>query len=175
MTIEHTTIANETPGAIARLSRESHADPVKADDRWESEQAKWDGYDGEVFGSPQTVGACVFMTQLDGHVVGLGSWDPRQGPEYGIVGHNFVLPEFRGMGSGCRQCDEILQRFESLDIRRAKVSTVDHPFFVPAQRMYAACGFGEVGRVPWDRDPGLARIEYEKELLAARKQKRGVS
>lgn len=49
-------------------------------------------------------------------------------------------------------------------IETARVSTSDHPFFVPAQRMYAACGFREVRRIRWDRDPGLRMIEYEKEI-----------
>jgi hypothetical protein len=46
----------------------------------------------------------------------------------------------------------------------ALVTTCDHPFFVPARRMYQACGFHEVRRVPWDRDPGRTIIEYERQV-----------
>jgi hypothetical protein len=30
--------------------------------------------------------------------------------------------------------------------------------------MYAACGFREVRRIPWDRDPRQRVIEYEKKI-----------
>ena len=49
-------------------------------------------------------------------------------------------------------------------IESARVSTNDHPFFVPAQRMYVACGFREARRMPWDRDPRYQTIEYEMEI-----------
>lgn len=102
------------------------------------------------------------MTCIDGRIAGFASWDPRQTPEYGIVGHNCILPEFRGKGLGKAQVLEILRRFQGFGIRKAKATTCDHPFFVPAQRTYVACGFRELRRVPWPRDPGYRVIEYEK-------------
>lgn len=95
---------------------------------------------------------------------GFGSYDPRGKPEYGVIGHNCILPEFRGKGLGKQQIQEIFRRFQTIGIRTAKVSTNDHPFFVPAQWMYTASGFREVRRIPWDRNPRLSLIEYEKEI-----------
>ncbi len=165
MNVEFTTPLNQKRGTIASLLQQSYADLVKsAPSLWEPEQMNWEQYDHDVFGQPQTVGACIFLTLLDGHIVGFGSWDPRQRPRFGIVGHNCVLPEFRRRGLGKRQIHEILRRFREMAIETAIVSTHDHPFFVPAQRMYEACGFREVRRIPWHRDPGLSIIEYEKEL-----------
>ena len=65
---------------------------------------------------------------------------------------------------GKRQVAEILREFEQMGIRQARVSTSDHPFFVPARRMYTDCGFVEVKRVPLDRDPKQNMIYYEMEI-----------
>ena len=157
-------IADEKRGTIAGLLRASYADLLRLDPRWEPEAANWDAYDREVFACPETVGACLFLTRLGGRVVGFVSWDPRPDPAYGIVGHNCILPEFRSRELGRMQIEKILRRFRVLGIQTARVSTADHPFFVPAQRMYTACGFQEVQRVPWDRDPNVAIIEYERPL-----------
>ena len=165
MNVEFTTPFDQKPGTIALLLRQAYADLVKSDPLlWEPEQANWEQYDCEVFGRPTSVGACIFLTRLDGRIVGFGSWDPRQRPYFGIVGHNCVLPEFRGRGFGKQQIQEILRRFREMAIETAKASTNDHPFFIPAQRMYTACGFREVRRIPWDRDPRQRMIEYEKEI-----------
>jgi hypothetical protein len=51
-----------------------------------------------------------------------------------------------------------------LRIRRARASTGGNPFFSPARRMYLACGFREVWRVLWERDPQERIIEYEKAI-----------
>jgi GNAT superfamily N-acetyltransferase len=165
MNLEFTTPFDQKPGTIASLLRQAYADLVKSDPPlWELEQVNWERYDCEVFGQPASVGVCIFLTRLDGRVVGFGSWDPRPRPYFGIVGHNCVLPEFRGRGLGKQQIQEILRRFREMAIEMAKTSTNDHPFFIPAQRMYAACGFREVRRIPWDRDPRQRMIEYEKEI-----------
>jgi len=115
-------------------------------------------------GSPTPWGACVFLTGLDGLIVGFASWDPRQRPRYGIVGHNCILPEFQGRGFGREQIQEVLRRFRGLGIQTARATTCDHPFFAPAHRMYQACGFREVRRMPWDRDPGRIVTGYEKQI-----------
>jgi GNAT superfamily N-acetyltransferase len=165
MNVEFTTPLDQKQGTIASLLKQSYADVVKSDPSfWEPEKMNWEQYDQDVFEQPQTVGACIFLTRLDGRTVGFGSWDPRQRPRFGIIGHNCILPEFRGKGLGKRQIQEILRRFREMSIETAKVSTNDQPFFVPAQRVYAACGFREVRRIPWNRDPGQRMIEYEMEI-----------
>jgi GNAT superfamily N-acetyltransferase len=165
MNVEFTTPLDQERGTIVSLLKRSYADVAKSDPSlWETEQMIWERYDHDVFGQPQTVGACIFLTRLDGHIVGFGSWDPRQRPRFGIVGHNCILPEFRGRGLGKQQIQEILRRFRKMAVETARAITSDHFFFVPAQRMYAACGFREVRRIPWDRDPRQRVIEYEKKI-----------
>ena len=147
------------------MLKQSYADLVESDlEHWGPEVPKWEQFDRDVFEHPGTVGSCVFLSWSGDQLVGFGSYDPRQKPECGIVGHNCVLPEFRGKGIGKQQIQEIIQRFRACRIRKAKVSTNDHPFFKPAQRMYTACGFLETGRRHWDGDPSQCIIEYEMKL-----------
>jgi GNAT superfamily N-acetyltransferase len=130
-------------------------------DTWGLEQVEWEEFDHRVFRNMETIGSCVFLTRSGNKLVGFGSYDPRPRPQFGIIGHNCVLPEFQGQGIGSAQVREIIRRFQSLGIRLARVSTGDHPFFAPARKMYIACGFREINRVPWPRDPGQKIIEYE--------------
>jgi len=165
MNIRFTSTFDQEPGNIAELLKRSYADLVLSDpEHWRQEEAKWEEFDKEVFRHPDSVGACVFLTWTDNHIVGFGSFDPRQMPVYGIVGHNCILPQFQGRGIGKQQIFEIPSRLRSMGIQTAKASTNSHPFFVPAQRMYIACGFIEKGRRPWDRDPSREIVEYEKEI-----------
>ena len=165
MSLVFTALAGQQPGSIARLLKQSYAGLVSSDPvLWEPEARAWEQYDQEVFQHPDTVGACLFFSRHNDAVVGFASWDPRQAPRQGIMGHNCILPECRGQGFGKRQLEEVVRRFVSLGIQTARATSNDHPFFAPARRMYLACGFGEVGRVPWGRDPDLMLIEYEKEL-----------
>jgi len=115
-------------------------------------------FDSEVTEHPDTVGACTFVTCLDSEPVGMGSYDPRQKPERGIIGWNCVVPEHQGKGLGKAQIQELLRIFRNRGIRKACVTTTDEEFFVPAQRTYEACGFGRI------RKTKINNIEYELEL-----------
>jgi GNAT superfamily N-acetyltransferase len=165
MNIKFTSPFEPKPGTIAELLRRSYAELVSSEpELWRPEITKWDGFDKEVFQYSDTVGAGVFLTWCDNQLVGFASYDPRQKPEVGIVGHNCIVPEFRRRGLGKAQLLNILRHFQSMSIKTAKVSTNSHPFFIPAQRMYVACGFIEKRRYPWDIDPSSEMIEYEKEI-----------
>ena len=165
MKLNFTSPCDQEAGVLASLLKRSYAGLVESDpEHWGPEIPKWEQFDREVFANPATIGRCVFLSWSGDQLVGLGSYDPRQRPAIGIVGHNCVLPEFRGRGLGRQQIQEILRRFRVIGIKRAAVSTNAHPFFRPAQRMYAACGFRETGRRPWDGDRSQDMIEYEIEL-----------
>jgi GNAT superfamily N-acetyltransferase len=128
---------------------------------WERE---WREFDREVFDHPETVGACGFVTSLNGNIAGFASWDPRERPDLAAIGHNCILPSFRGRSLGRHQIEELLKILRRQGFRRARVKTGEHPFFTPAQRMYRACGFQETGRdaiVPYSR---FKAINYELSL-----------
>ncbi len=156
---------DEQHGLIASMLKRSYADLMEADlEHWGPEVPKWEQFDREVFEHPDTIGACVFLSWSGDRLVGFASYDPRQRPEVGIVGHNCVLPEFRGNGFGKQQVREIVRRFRVMGITLARVSTGESPFFAPAQHMYTACGFRESGRRAWEGDPSQNVIEYEMRL-----------
>lgn len=147
------------------MLNQSYAQLVEAEPEiWQTEKANWEESDGNVFENPNTIGQCTFLSWYGPAIVGFFSLDPRPRPAYGVIGHNCILPEYRRQGYGRQQINEALRRLAQRGIRQARVSTSDHPFFVPAQRMYTASGFVEVGRTPWERDARQNMIHYEKEL-----------
>jgi len=120
-------------------------------------EAKLKHFDREVFENPETVGACTFVTCLGREPIGMASYDPRQGPEVGIIGYNCIVPEYQRQGYGKAQIKELLRIFRKKHFKKASVVTGDAPFFIPAQRMYQACGFRETKRHE-------GNIEYEMRL-----------
>ena len=121
-------------------------------------------FDKDVFENPDTIGACAFILTLNGKPVGMASWDPRQGPELGIIGYNCILPEYQGRGFGKAQIKEIFKRLKEQGFKKVIVTTGAHPFFEPADNMYLACGFKEIRRYSERRDPRYGSIDYEIEL-----------
>ena len=157
-------------GLVEHLLAESYAALTVELSAKQTQHFDWRTFDRDVFESPDTVGACTFITCLDGQVIGLGSFDPRprkpgQRPERGIVGHNCILPAYRGQGRGKQQMQEILRRLIAVGIRTAIATTGEHPFFLPAQRMYLACGFDEAQRLEANQDRPIRVIEYQKQLV----------
>jgi RimJ/RimL family protein N-acetyltransferase len=127
-------------------------------------------FDNEAFENPDTVGACTFITTLNGQVVGMASYDPRQGPEIGIIGYNCVVTEFQGKGFGTQQIKEVLRRFGQMKFKKAAVTTGDHPFFIPAQKMYLSCGFKETKKYNDGRDPRYGSVDYEIDLRTGNRE-----
>lgn len=103
-------------------------------------------FDREVFAHPDTVGACTLITVLADRTVGLVSYDPRPGPQFGIIGYNGILPPYQRKGYGSRQIREVIRILIARGFESASVTTSLHPFFEPAHRMYQTCGFHEVSR-----------------------------
>jgi GNAT superfamily N-acetyltransferase len=165
MDLRYTSPFEREPGIIAWLLNQSYAELIRAQpELWESERKNWEETDKSVFENPDTIGACSFLTWYGTNIVGFFSFDPRPQPAYAVIGHNCILPEFRNQGFGKRQIAEILHQLRQRRIRQARVSTNDHPFFVPAQRMYISCGFVELERIPWDRNPKQNIIHYNVKI-----------
>ncbi len=165
MYLRFTSPFEREPGVVAWLLKQSYAELVASDpEHFESELENWEESDRNIFENPHTVGACTFLSWANMDLVGFLCFDPRSRPAYGVIGHNCILPPFRGQGFGKQQINEIIRRFRKAGIKQAKVSTNDHPFFVPAQHMYTACGFREVKRIPWDRDARQNMIHYEMDI-----------
>jgi len=158
-------IPGHEQGLIFRMLQAAYVSPARFEAgllaAWAPE---WQAYDAEIFDAPDTVGAAGFVTYLGPDIIGFASWDPRQHPT-GIIGHNCILPEFRGNGYGQKQVAEVLRRLQAAGFTRARVATGDLDGFLPAQKMYLACGFRETKRISDPRHGAWQLIEFEKELL----------
>lgn len=118
----------------------------------------------DAYENPESVGKCLFFSLLEDELVGFGSYMPKSELNSAIIGHNCVLSHFRGSGFGTQQILEIVGRFQEIKLVKAVVTTGDHAFFVPAQKMYLACGFTETRRYAGGPDPRYQLIEYERAL-----------
>ncbi|MDD5623108.1 MAG: GNAT family N-acetyltransferase [Candidatus Peribacteraceae bacterium] len=156
--------ANFVPGTIERLLKESYTSmqPQMTEKEWRKLMKIFEDFDHEVATHPE-VARCTFVTEEDGLPIGLGSFDPRQRPALGLIGHNVLLPSARGKGYGKLQLQEILRRMQSLGIKKVRVSTGEHPFFTAAQKNYESVGFRETRRFV-DEKWSSGQIEYEMEF-----------
>lgn len=157
-------ISSIEPGKLFEILKSAYAS-VLEDDSAHKEQylESWQKFDNEVFDNPDTVGKCVLVSFFNEKIVGFFSYDPRQLPEYGIIGQNCILPEFRGHGFGKEQIAAILNIFKERGAKKAVVTTGDSQFYVSAQKTYESLGFTEVSRSPKDKW-GYGEIHYEKVL-----------
>ena len=159
MNLIFTQSAKYEPGIIYRLLSACYAEIL---DRELTEQ--FQQFDREVFKNAKTVGSCTFVTTLNSDIVGMASYDPRQAPKLGIIGHNCILPEHQKKGYGKQQILEVIKRLRSRDIFRVIVSTSEHPFFEPARKMYLSCGFTELERKRKHPEDLYRTIYYGMEL-----------
>lgn len=165
MVIGFSEITLEQRGLLADLLHVSYA-TLLADESgcWSGLAKEQADFDYEVFEDFSTMSKCVFLTTRENEVVGFASFDPRSWPHHGVVGHNCILPAYRGEGIGRRQIEEVLSRLRRMGMERAVVSTNEHPFFLPARRNYESCGFIEFRSFAGGPDPRYAMIEYVKDL-----------
>lgn len=159
-----TPVSQYHPGDLFEIIYRSYELLAKNDSQyWQQEEKEWARFDKQAFGHPE-IARCISVTCLGSQPIGLASYDPRHFPEYGVIGQNCVLPEFRGRGFGSRQIREVLRIFQEHGVKKAKVTTSEHPFFRPAQRMYLSLGFIEISRTVGGPDPNYKIIEFEKTL-----------
>jgi GNAT superfamily N-acetyltransferase len=90
----------------------------------------------------------AFVTYLGDTPIGYGLPHLTESPGLGFVGFNCIMPEYRCRGYGRKQLAEIVRRLETFGTERIEATTSLHPFFLPARRMYVACGFTESGTHP---------------------------
>lgn len=158
-------ISKYSSGIIYEIINQSYADLLEADlEYWLPEREKWKQLDKEVFDNPETIGKCFFITSYYEEIVGMVSYDPRQRPEYGIIGQNCVLPVHRGKGFGTKQILKVIEIFGKEGFLKVKATTSEHPFFIPAQKIYRYLGFKEIGKREGGPDPRYGLIDFEMVL-----------
>lgn len=128
-------------GTLFSLLARSYSEWAAADPGLLAEWERgWRQYDEDVHCHPESVGQSGFVSCLGGSAVGFGSWDPRAFPT-AHVGHNCILPAFRGSGHGTVQLERITTLLRDAGFTRAVARTGDIPFFAAARRMYESRGF----------------------------------
>ena len=163
--LEYTPFTGHEPGTVLSMLEAGYEAYFEIEpycrEAWISD---WRGYDRAVFAHPESVGASGFVSVLGSQAVGFASWDPRGFP-LGVIGHNSVLPEFRGRGFGKLQVMRVVEILLERCFREIRVTTGDNDFFLPARRMYASCGFAETGRAPGPPPSRMGIVQFSKSLV----------
>jgi len=127
---------------------------------------KWLADDNFFFDNPTIGDKYCFVTTLGDEAIGFLAWDPRNLPEYAIIGDNCIIPKHNGKGYGKLQLKEAINRITQNDVKKIFVSTDND--FIPAQRMYESVGFKrlEISTLePWQVERN-SDIYYGMEISA---------
>lgn len=163
MALQFNSIGSYKKGDLCTILCQSYEQLLEQDIRNKEKYLEnWKQFDDDSFNLSE-VGKCVFVTCLNNKPIGLFSYDPRQFPEIGIIGHNCILPEYRKHGYGKEQIKYLLKIFRDHQCNVARVETGSIDFFFPAQKMYQSLGFKAVGR-QFDKIWFYDVIEYEKKF-----------
>lgn len=120
------------------------ADAYSFDRRWHSNfERDWKEYDEFFYDNLKFTDKCGFIMELGGEPIGHISWDPRNLPEYVIIGHNCILTAYKGRGYGKILLSEAIKRIKEYEnIRKIIVTTNES--LISAQKNYEGAGFLKV-------------------------------
>ncbi len=108
----------------------------------------WKEFDDFVYDRLPMLEQYGFISVENGEPVGFVTWDPRGLPAEIRIGHNCILPTFRGRGWGKAQLGLALERMISQGPETITVVTGADEFFAPARRMYEANGLTRQADAP---------------------------
>lgn len=147
MSIKFNKISDYDRGMIYNLLSQAYS----FDEKWEqADKEKWRESDDLFFDNPQIADQCVFITSFNDDAIGLAMYDPRNLPQYAIIGHNCIIPQYKGQGYGTMQLRELIRRITENNAEKIFVSTSFD--LIPAQRMYESIGFARMDNEtlePW--------------------------
>ncbi len=83
-----------------------------------------------------------FITVVDGIAIGHISWDPRNKPDYVIIGHNCILSSYKGKGYGKIQLQEAIRIIKEYKVKKIIVTT--NEITLSAQKNYESVGFVKI-------------------------------
>jgi len=111
---------------------------------------------------PRDFGA--FVTYLGDKPIGTGVPHLTESTDLGLIGFNCIIPEYRCRGYGRMQVEEIVRRLRACGVERVEATTSLHPLFLPARRMYVACGFKESRTRPTGCSGQYPLIDYGRAI-----------
>lgn len=126
--------------------------------------AMWKEYDQFFYSNLENIADRYgFITVVDGNAVGHISWDPRNRPNYVLIGHNCILSGFKGKGYGKIQLQEAIRRIKQYDVEKIIVTT--NELMLSAQKNYESVGFVKVNERENKDFPFAGNyIDYEMQL-----------
>ena len=83
----------------------------------------------------------VWVTEIDGRIVGFTTFRIDEEKGYGEICNNAVDPEFQGKGIGTQQHREVLNVFREKGLTHATVHTGLDPAHAAARKSYEKLGF----------------------------------
>lgn len=136
--------------------------PVRQTDaaRFDAWRVDWREFDDFVYGDASSARNWLFFSRADAELVGFASWDPRQRP-VAQIGHNCILPLFRGNGYGVRQLCHALDVMRGQGFQKVVVQTGTDAFFAPARAMYERAGFNFHRQLELSEPVYCSAAEYE--------------
>jgi predicted N-acetyltransferase YhbS len=147
MEIRFEKISKFERGTLLALIRQAYS----FDEKWERIcDEKWQADDRFFYDHLELADKYAFITTLNGEPVGFAAYDPRNLPEYAIVGDNCIIPKHKGKGLGISQMRELLRRISMNGAATIYVSTNFE--LLPAQKMYEQVGFKKLDNSnlePW--------------------------
>ncbi|ADL52962.1 GNAT family N-acetyltransferase [Clostridium cellulovorans] len=136
MSIEFKKVSDFNRGILFQLLKDAYSFDCRYEQSWYS---NWQDCDNFFFDNLQIADKCGFITTLNDEAIGFVVWDPRNMPEYAEIGHNCIVPKYKGNGYGKIQLQEAVNRIIQNDVRKIIVTTNDD--LISAQRMYESVGF----------------------------------
>lgn len=166
--LEFKSLLNYPQGTIESILIEAYSFFHKCYPEFSEENLKsFKECDSFFYENPKIGENCSFVSEYEGVIAGMCCWDPRENP-IAIIGHNCILPIFRGKGFGSYQMRMAINHLKDKGFSKAKVSTGILDFFYPAQKMYESVGFKELSRDNPNTSKKLMlynSVYYEMELM----------
>ncbi len=136
MSIKYSKISDYKRGTLYELLKNAYS----FDDRYEQScNSDWKEFDDFFYDNLQIADKYGFFTTLNEEAIGFVSWDPRNIPEFAIIGHNCISSKYKGYGYGKMQLTEAVNRITKNEVKKIIVTTNDD--LIPAQHMYESVGF----------------------------------
>lgn len=136
MSIRFNKISDFSRGILFDLLQQSYS----FDEKWKKNfKEKWRENDDFFFDNLHIADKYAFVTTLDDEAIGFAVYDPRNMPQYAVIGDNCIIPKHKGKGYGILQLQELISRITQNNVNKIFVST--NFDLIPAQRMYERVGF----------------------------------
>lgn len=138
--VEFKKISEYPKGTLYRQLVDAYSFSNECQKNWDS---MWLEYDDFFYSNLDSIADKYgFITVVNGIAIGHISWDPRNRPDYVIIGHNCILSNYKGKGYGKMQLQEAIKRIKEYKVKKIVVTT--NEITKGAQKNYESVGFVKV-------------------------------